>query len=154
MTIDKLIKANNIRIVGFEDYAKQGFMISLANAVYDTVNDCIAINDNPIPQPDYNRELVLLHEIAHWTGHPSRLNRITPTREAEELIADLAAHALGEKLNLPKDTLDNFLWKTLDEYSNVNLAYAYREVERIMGMLWTTRFVCEDNGLMSYWEYV
>lgn len=54
----------------------------------------------------------LFHELAHWTAHPSRLNRPLAARRAspdyarEELRAELASAFMGAALGIPHD-LDN-----------------------------------------------
>lgn len=55
----------------------------------------------------------LAHELAHWTGHTSRLARSLDGRfgsdayAMEELIAELAAAMIGSELGLPTEHLDN-----------------------------------------------
>jgi antirestriction protein ArdC len=53
-----------------------------------------------------------LHELAHWTGHPSRMNRVTLTESyrfgdlnyaREELRAELASVFLAAELGVPHD---------------------------------------------------
>lgn len=50
-----------------------------------------------------------LHELAHWTGHPSRLNRDLQNRfgssayAMEELRAELASAFVGNELGIPTD---------------------------------------------------
>ena len=56
-----------------------------------------------------------LHELAHWTGHESRLNRIgmgnmtkgSPTYAKEELRAELASTFLAADLGLPVNTMNH-----------------------------------------------
>ena len=56
-----------------------------------------------------------LHELSHWTGHESRLNRLDKLARfgdksyaAEELVAELGAAFLTARLNIPNErTLDN-----------------------------------------------
>lgn len=56
---------------------------------------------------------VAAHELAHWTGHSSRLDRNLKGRfgsedyAAEELVAELASAFLGADLGLPVGHLDN-----------------------------------------------
>ena len=51
----------------------------------------------------------LFHELGHWTGHPSRLNRPlstdrdTPAYAREELRAEMASAFLGAALGIPHD---------------------------------------------------
>lgn len=53
------------------------------------------------------------HELSHWTGHGSRLDRNLKNRfgsaayAAEELIAELSSAILGAELGLPVTHLDN-----------------------------------------------
>ena len=55
----------------------------------------------------------LAHELSHWTGHASRLDRDLRNRfgtaayAAEELIAELSSAMLGAELGLPVAHLDN-----------------------------------------------
>ena len=55
----------------------------------------------------------LAHELSHWTGHGSRLDRNLKNRfgsaayAAEELIAELSSAILGAELGLPVAHLDN-----------------------------------------------
>lgn len=53
------------------------------------------------------------HELSHWSGHVSRLDRDlkgrfgTSAYAAEELIAELSSAMLGAELGLPVAHLDN-----------------------------------------------
>ena len=55
----------------------------------------------------------LSHELGHWSGHKSRLNRDLKNRfgsaayAAEELVAELSSAILGAELGLPVGHLDN-----------------------------------------------
>ncbi|MEO0032465.1 MAG: hypothetical protein RIS94_2223 [Pseudomonadota bacterium] len=55
----------------------------------------------------------LAHELSHWSGHPTRLDRDlkgrfgTSAYAAEELIAELSSAMLGAELGLPVAHLDN-----------------------------------------------
>ena len=55
----------------------------------------------------------LSHELSHWTGHASRLNRDlkhrfgTEAYAAEELVAEMSAAMLGAELGLPVAHLDH-----------------------------------------------
>jgi len=55
----------------------------------------------------------LAHELSHWTGHKSRLNRDLKNRfgtsayAAEELVAELSSAIIGATLGLPVAHLDN-----------------------------------------------
>ena len=71
-----------------------------------------------LPQPatfdtcaDYGA--IAAHELTHWTGHKSRLNRDLVNRfgsdayAAEELVAELGSALIGADLGLPVTQLDN-----------------------------------------------
>ena len=71
-----------------------------------------------LPQPaafdtyaDYGA--IAAHELTHWTGHSSRLNRDLANRfgsdayAAEELVAELGSALIGADLGLPVAQLDN-----------------------------------------------
>lgn len=53
---------------------------------------------------------VVLHELGHWSGHPSRLARDlahsfgSPEYAREELRAELASYFLASRLGIPNDT--------------------------------------------------
>ncbi|WP_273455812.1 ArdC family protein [Nevskia ramosa] len=55
----------------------------------------------------------LLHELGHWTGHPSRLNRLTlaafgtPDYAREELVAEFASAILCAELGIQMDELQH-----------------------------------------------
>lgn len=64
----------------------------------------------------------LAHELSHWTGHVSRLDRNLKNRfgsaayAAEELIAELSSAIIGAELGLPVSHLDNhasYIWHWL-----------------------------------------
>lgn len=54
-----------------------------------------------------------LHELGHWTGHPSRLNRLSltyfgsPEYAREELVAEFASAILCAELGIPMDELQH-----------------------------------------------
>ena len=75
-------------------------------------------DDITLPDPAAFRDLdhyraTLAHELAHWTGHSSRLARDLAGRfgshayAMEELIAEMAAAMLGAELGLPVAHLDH-----------------------------------------------
>ena len=55
----------------------------------------------------------LAHELSHWTGHASRLDRNLKNRfgsaayAAEELVAELSSAMIGAELGLPVTHLDS-----------------------------------------------
>lgn len=75
-------------------------------ACYSPVADAITM---PRPEDFVHRDhyyATLFHELAHWTGHESRLKRLTPARFGsaeyafEELVAELASAFLCARLGL------------------------------------------------------
>lgn len=67
----------------------------------------------------------LLHELAHWTGHPTRLARdafLSPRSAAayarEELVAELTSAFLGAELQLPVTHLEDHA-AYLDHWLNI-----------------------------------
>jgi antirestriction protein ArdC len=84
-----------------------------SEAYYEPVADRITIPDpSAFTDLDHYRA-TLAHELAHWTGHPSRLARSLTSRfgsdayAVEELVAELAAAILGAELGLPVAHLDH-----------------------------------------------
>lgn len=82
-------------------------------AYYRPVPDDITMPD-PAAFTDLDHyRATLAHELAHWTGHPSRLARDLAGRfgsdayAMEELIAEMAAAMLGAELGLPVAHLDH-----------------------------------------------
>jgi antirestriction protein ArdC len=84
-------------------------------AFFDTVNDFIRLPVKKAFESEAAYYGVALHELAHWTGHESRLNRIDKlarfgdkSYSAEELVAELAGAFLTAALGVPNErTLDN-----------------------------------------------
>lgn len=84
-----------------------------AAAYYEPLADRITM-----PAPDLFEDYThyyatLAHELSHWTGHKTRLDRNLKNRfgsrayAAEELVAELSSAILGAELGLPVDHLDN-----------------------------------------------
>ena len=77
-----------------------------SKACYSPTFDKISM---PLPADFHTKEgfaATLLHELAHWTGHPSRLNRDmkgqfgTSDYAYEELVAELASAQLCGRLGI------------------------------------------------------
>ena len=70
-----------------------------------------AFNDIDGATSEQNYYATLLHELTHWTGHKSRLDRLgKSTRDGyafEELIAEIGATMLGVYLGVEHKPLDN-----------------------------------------------
>jgi antirestriction protein ArdC len=96
---EAIIEASAAKI--FHDGGSQAF--------YRTIRDSIHMPDrSQFPDaPSYYE--VLFHELGHWSGHSSRLNRDmsgsfgTPSYAKEELRAEIASMLIGEALDLGHD---------------------------------------------------
>ena len=84
---------------------------------------------------------VALHELGHWTGHESRLNRLTTTMfgtqeyAKEELRAEIASMMLGQDLGISHDTSNHISyvasWIQVIKDSPYELVKACNDAERI-----------------------
>lgn len=78
-------------------------------AFYNLTEDYIQVpeRDQFKSQADYYA--TALHEVAHWTGHPSRLNRPTSsdmkseTYAKEELVAEIASMFVSAETGIPQN---------------------------------------------------
>lgn len=113
-----LLKKHNIKV---------NFANTLHPALYDIKNDKIEYNLDVCYVLKYPPNAVLAHEIIHWTGHKSRLNRwdydyFTSSQvKYEETIAILGSSLLLQQLNIfkpeYKDLEDRFIMRAgLIEY--------------------------------------
>jgi antirestriction protein ArdC len=83
----------------------------------------------------------ILHEIAHATGHPSRLNRDmkalwgTPEYAKEELVAETASYFMGARLGIGHDPQNHAAyiqhWIDVLKTDNKALTYAAAQAERV-----------------------
>lgn len=87
----------------------------VAQAYYSRTLDHINMPGRASFSRSHDYYAVLFHELTHWTGHESRLNRPTlcaATRfgdsnySQEELVAEIGAGFLGAEARLPEATLD------------------------------------------------
>ena len=82
-------------------------------AYYEPVADRITMPPAQLFSGFDHYYATLAHELSHWTGHASRLDRDLRNRfgseayAAEELIAELSSAMLGAELGLPVAHLDN-----------------------------------------------
>ena len=82
-------------------------------AWYDRVADRITMPPRLAFASPEQHSATLAHELAHWTGHASRLDREFGARfgdaayAMEELVAELASAMIGADLGLPVDHLDD-----------------------------------------------
>lgn len=84
-----------------------------ALACYDPVGDVIYMPPRDAFRSIAQYYATLAHELGHWSGHASRLDRkLTGLRDtasyaAEELVAELCSAFLGAELGLPVDHLES-----------------------------------------------
>lgn len=120
MTIIDLYKILNIKVSDyytFEDKYKSlpKNVYLITHGVYAPEFDVIALN----PLRDHDCTFTLAHELIHWTGHSSRLNRAAIkalekgkahsdliVRDTEELIANMGALRLLDYLGIKRKCID------------------------------------------------
>lgn len=122
--------------------AKPKMDVHFGRPMYCVSTDTISMPpmDRFVSQIDY--WCVVLHELAHWTGHATRLNRVfgnkgTAQYAKEEMIAELASMILGASFGVSQD--DNFSyvymwWKNFFLTTEV-IVEACKEAERIVKFL-------------------
>lgn len=82
-------------------------------AYYEPTQDRVTMPPSHLFRGFDHYYATLAHELSHWTGHSSRLNRDLRNRfgtaayAAEELIAELSSAMLGAELGLPVAHLDS-----------------------------------------------
>ena len=82
-------------------------------AYYEPLADRITMPPSELFDAYEHYYATLAHELSHWTGHSSRLDRNLKNRfgteayAAEELVAELSAAILGAELGLPVAHLDH-----------------------------------------------
>jgi antirestriction protein ArdC len=82
-------------------------------AYYEPAADRITMPPSELFNAYEHYYATLAHELSHWTGHSSRLDRNLKNRfgteayAAEELVAELSAAILGAELGLPVAHLDH-----------------------------------------------
>lgn len=84
-----------------------------AQAYYEPLRDRVTMPSAELFEAYDHYYATLAHELSHWTGHSSRLDRDLKNRfgsdayAAEELIAELSSAILGAELGLPVTHLDH-----------------------------------------------
>ena len=84
-----------------------------AQAYYEPLRDRVTMPPVELFEAYDHYYATLAHELSHWTGHSSRLDRDLKNRfgseayAAEELIAELSSAILGAELGLPVTHLDH-----------------------------------------------
>jgi antirestriction protein ArdC len=87
--------------------------VSGSSAYYEPIADRITMPPASLFDGYDHYYATLSHELSHWTGHKSRLNRDLKNRfgsaayAAEELVAELSSAILGAELGLPVAHLDS-----------------------------------------------
>lgn len=82
-------------------------------AYYEPSLDRVTMPPTELFDAYHHYYATLAHELSHWTGHSSRLDRDLKNRfgshayAAEELIAELSSAILGAELGLPVTHLDH-----------------------------------------------
>lgn len=82
-------------------------------AYYEPVRDRLTMPPSDLFDAYEQYYATLAHELSHWTGHSSRLDRDLKNRfgseayAAEELVAELSSAILGAELGLPVTHLDH-----------------------------------------------
>lgn len=100
------------------DDAEAVIKASRANIVHAGNQPCYvpSLDIIRIPAPENFKDTswyydALLHELGHWTGHESRLNRKfereTESYAREELRAEIASYMIAKRIGLPHHTEDH-----------------------------------------------
>lgn len=101
------------RLAAFFDAIPARLRHGGSEAYYTPSTDVVTMPEAQAFRDRDHYRATLAHELAHWTGHDSRLARSLAGRfgsdayAMEELIAELAAAMIGSELGLPTAHLDN-----------------------------------------------
>lgn len=91
LSVQNLIDASGAMVLTYEEafqIIKRDLMALLSNGFYNQKIDFIAVNENPLDPRNF--DLVLLHELTHWTGHPNRLSRQVMIKCSQGIRPDLS----------------------------------------------------------------
>lgn len=113
--VKTLVERLGIKVVSFKDieHKKKLHLHYLATeAFYDIKGDYIAVNETLCKEP-WQVDNAVLHEIAHWTGGSSRLNRqslacYSSYQNYEENLAQSAAYEIACNLGLACDNIKKY----------------------------------------------
>lgn len=151
------------------DHALDAFFAAIPAAIRHGGGEAYYLpSADQITMPDvsafHSRDLyraTLAHELAHWTGHQSRLARRLSGRfgsdayAMEELVAELASAMVGAELGLPVDHLDDHAsylgsWlKVLKADSRAVLTAAAKAEEASTYLLGLARTAVSDPTLLA-----
>lgn len=157
----KIVNANGIPIITFSEVRRRmpadfGMYVAMHKSAgfYEPKNDFIGIKNDSHLTSEF-LSVVILHEIIHSTGHPTRLCRevfeksfargIKPSEEnyhTEEVTAQLGMFKLAMCLGLNRDTYEKELLRYLpnfpaanhdkaDRHSDIAVEYILNLVNRI-----------------------
>lgn len=132
-----------------------------AQAFYNVSQDSIHLPFKDLFKSEHGELSTTLHELAHWTGHESRLNRDTlkkyeladGTRAKEELRAEIASYFMGidtgigtEKSHTEQHAAYIKSWISALKEDKNEIYRAARDAEKI------TAFLCKDLDLKKEQE--
>lgn len=117
-----------------------------SEAYYEPVRDRVTMPPSDLFDTYEHYYATLAHELSHWTGHPSRLDRDLKNRfgteayAAEELVAELSSAILGAELGLPIAYLDHHAsyiasWLELLKSDDRAILAAAAKAEEAAGLL-------------------
>ncbi|MCY3883647.1 MAG: zincin-like metallopeptidase domain-containing protein [Gammaproteobacteria bacterium] len=146
--VEDLLEKSHARIIHEQE---------LSDPHYDFYRDTIYV---PLRERFFDSSMyyqAMLHELAHWTGHDSRLNRDffsqfwnEETRAREELRAEIASWLLGMEFGIGHDPIRNMAYL---EYWKNYLLFGYEEmrlaVEDALKICNYIRKIDEQAGRMS-----
>jgi antirestriction protein ArdC len=114
-------------------------------AYYEIRYDVITVPDRSQFSSPAGYYSTLLHELAHWTGHPSRLDRESLMQNGieayakEELRAEIASMLLGDELHIGHDPSQHAAyvdsWLSILEDSPAEIHAASTDAEKIYSFL-------------------
>jgi antirestriction protein ArdC len=114
-------------------------------AVYSPIRDLIMVPMRYQFDSADQYYATLLHELGHWTGHPTRLDRSlfnqfgTPEYAREELRAEIASLLMGRELHIGHDPGQHAAyinsWISLLEDSPFEIHAAAADAEKILNYL-------------------
>jgi antirestriction protein ArdC len=114
-------------------------------AYYEIRYDIITVPDRSQFSSPAGYYATLLHELAHWTGHPSRLDRESLMQNGieayakEELRAEISSMLLGDELHIGHDPSQHAAyvesWVSILEDSPAEIHAASMDAEKIYSFL-------------------
>lgn len=137
--VQRLLNLSGAKVIPYYDavYVYESIPVSAANqtgGLYLPYFDCMSFNSQA---PDPND--VILHELAHWTGHSNRLSRprirwgeshessplITVGHShTEEFVAEITSNRILKKLGVDHTHSDQLLHKMIGWYAKGDLVQA------------------------------